>query len=1329
MFDGDLCYSWGSACTTNGSGGWVYGVNNGSPGNGMYNITFPFRGNHDNSASGWDSYFNGHAQATVTAIGAKNFSYYSSDGANRTYSFDYGNSHFVGIDMPGGDISTMTSGQITWLDSDITAAEGRGVTHTFILTHGPIYYINEHSSTPSSSLITVMNKHASISATFHGHEHVLGYVHIDSSRISGVTHPWEELVSGGAGAPVYSCASGRSDYCTSNLGFMTVDVNGNSFTASLYLKGQSTPAETWGPFTKSTPTVTLTPASVSFGNQTVGTTSTAKAVTLDNGTAAAVTISGIAIGGTNPADFAVSSKTCGSSLAAGASCTINVTFTPASAASFTGTLTVTDSAGTQSASLSGTGVAAATTASVSPASLTFPSTTVGSTSAAQSSTLTNTGSSTLTINSITVSGDFAETSTCGSTLVAGAHCVINVTFHPAATGTRTGTVTVSDNASNGPQTISLSGTGASSGGGGGGGLDYYVSPTGSDSSGNGSSTSPWATIQFTSTKIGPGATVHVAPGTYTGNITTNTSGTSSARITYISDTPWGAKLVGPPVSGTMNLNLNVWDNEGSYVTIQGFDVSGAAYQGIGIGGSNVIVKGNHVHNIVPQTCDSNGGAGINAGNDSGSNVDVINNVVDDVGNFSVASVCSNIHGIYHHGTGGHIWNNLIYHNWGFGIQLWGTPPATNVTISSNTVFNNGNSGFVVGTDGSTPASGMLVTNNIFIHNGDYGFEEQGLTGSNQYVDNLSYANAKGASHLQTGTQSGALTVDPLLVNYQPDPVLNLPSDGDAYYKLQSSSPAINAGTSQGAPTTDLDGNTRPQGSGYDIGAYEYMGTPSGSVTLSPNSLTFASQAVGTPSSAQAVTLTNSQSTALTITSIAFTGTNPGDFAQTNTCGSSLAANGSCSVNVTFTPTASGTRSATLAVTDNGPGSPQTISLTGTGASSGSTVTISPNPLTFASTLVGSTSAVETSTLTNNSSSALTITAPFTIDGDFAFGGTGNCPGVGGSVPAGGSCTISAVFTPTATGARTGTVTVFDSLGSQTLSLTGTGPSSTAPVVSLSPTQLSFTVSTGTPSASAAASGQSVILKNTGGAPLLFSSVSITAPFAQTNNCVPSLAAGATCTFSVTFVPQHSGNYKGSLVITDNAPGSPQSVALSGRAKNFKMAGGGGPKTLSAGGSATFAIAITPEGGFNDPVSLDCTGAPAASTCTVSPSTVTPDGTDPVTTTVTLQTTARAAIPFYQRTHRDGPPLNLDLRRLWPLWILLASGLFGLTLLRGQRQWRPRLALAVTCPTLLALAACGGGGGQLAGLPSNGTPAGTYALAVTGTGGGITQAVALTVVIQ
>src|SRR5207253_11469388 len=104
--------------------------------------------------------------------------------------------------------------------------------------------------------------------------------------------------------------------------------------------------------------------------------------------------------------------------------------------------------------------------------------------------------------------------------------------------------------------------------------------------------------------------------------------------------------------------------------------------------------------------------------------------------------------------------------------------------------------------------------------------------------------------------------------------------------------------------------------------------------LSPSPVPdFGSQSVGITSAAKAVTLSNPSSTALSITSIAFTGTNPGDFGQTNNCPlspSTLAANGTCTINVTFTPTATGARSATLSVTDNARNSPQTAGVSGTG---------------------------------------------------------------------------------------------------------------------------------------------------------------------------------------------------------------------------------------------------------------------------------------------------------------------------------------------------------------------------------------------------------------
>src|SRR5439155_496489 len=268
--------------------------------------------------------------------------------------------------------------------------------------------------------------------------------------------------------------------------------------------------------------------------------------------------------GTNASAFA-QNHTCGASLAAGASCTISLTFKPAATGPAAATLTVADSAtgSPQSAALTGFGVTS--TVSLSPTSLTFANQTVGTTSATQFSTLTNSGTTTITISGETISGDFAFAGlgTCGTSLAPGTSCTTSVTFKPTATGTRAASVAVTDNAAGSPQTAGLSASGVSSGTSG---TDFYVSTAGSNSSGNGSSSSPWATIAYASTKVGPGSTVHVAPGTYSGQFNTDASGTSSAYITYVSDTKWGAKIAGGSSS--------TWSNHGAYVTIQGFDVTG-----------------------------------------------------------------------------------------------------------------------------------------------------------------------------------------------------------------------------------------------------------------------------------------------------------------------------------------------------------------------------------------------------------------------------------------------------------------------------------------------------------------------------------------------------------------------------------------------------------------------------------------------------------------------------------------------------------------------------------------------------------------------------------
>ncbi|MFZ0890102.1 MAG: PQQ-binding-like beta-propeller repeat protein [Candidatus Binataceae bacterium] len=203
------------------------------------------------------------------------------------------------------------------------------------------------------------------------------------------------------------------------------------------------------------PTATLSPPSLSFGTRLVGITSAAQKVTLANRQVVTLGISGISTSG----DFRVSATTCGASLDPGASCTISVTFTPSTTETRTGTLTVNDSAWNhrQIASLSGVGEV---TAELSPKSLSFPTQLVGTTSTVQKATLTNQAKAQVAISSISASGDFGVSSTtCKSPLGPLASCTISVTFRPSAGKTRTGKLTVTDSATNSPQTTSLSGIG------------------------------------------------------------------------------------------------------------------------------------------------------------------------------------------------------------------------------------------------------------------------------------------------------------------------------------------------------------------------------------------------------------------------------------------------------------------------------------------------------------------------------------------------------------------------------------------------------------------------------------------------------------------------------------------------------------------------------------------------------------------------------------------------------------------------------------------------------------------------------------------------------
>ena len=306
------------------------------------------------------------------------------------------------------------------------------------------------------------------------------------------------------------------------------------------------------------------------------------------------------------------------------------------------------------------------------------------------------------------------------------------------------------------------------------------------------------------------------------------------------------------------------------------------------------------------------------------------------------------------------------------------------------------------------------------------------------------------------------------------------------------------------------------------------------LTLAPALLSFPGAAIG-KTVTRTASLLNASSSALTITGI----TSTGDYEQTNTCGSGLAPNASCTFTVKFSPAAIGVRFGAINIASSDGASPTTLRLSGIGTYAIASV----GKLTFPSTQQGFASAPQSFQLANRGSNPLTISNITIQDGTYRsltdYSQTNTC---GGSVAPLSTCSFTVSFTPSAPGSRSGLLQIFDSEpATSPLNITLNGTGTPGPLVSLSPASLTFPDQpTGTSS-----SPLPVTLSNTGSAALAISSLSASGDFSQTNDCGSSVAAGSACTVTVVFTPTSTGMRTGAITIVDNAPGSPQSVSLSG----------------------------------------------------------------------------------------------------------------------------------------------------------------------------------------
>lgn len=1070
--------------------------------------------------------------------------------------------------------------------------------------------------------------------------------------------------------------------------------------------------------------VTPSPASLNFGTQTIGTTSAVQTVTFTNngdGYSAGISLPT----GTGP--FNVTQGTCVSPLvplAVGASCQMNVFFSPTTTTAYTNTsigfgATWPGPAQTVTFTVSGTGTAAtAPVAALTPNPVTFPVTAVNQLNQA-TATLTNSGNATLTGINIAITGTNATafsiypTSTCGTTLAAGANCSIILHFYPTTAGSFTGTLSVTDSATGSPQTATLSG--------------FAYAQT--------------AQTQFTPAELNAIAGTGSAP-TNCANLAEPGPAlqTQLCNPTAVAVDPTGNIYI---VEQQDNV-VKKLDTHGNVTTFAGIENTGPG----SFSGDNGPANAANLSSPLDVAVDPYG-----------------NVYISDYGNGRIREVNATT-GIITTFVGG---ASGQYFNGGTGTGVTLSPAGIAFDPSGNLYIAEPNQQIVVKV---TPAGAASLFAGVQTaggpgtagYNGD---NIQATTAELNFPTSV-VADRNGNIYI---ADSQNYRVRYINENFEPGMISTAAGNGtkgdtgdggssisaeinplsitinEAYELFISDGSTIRKVNGQGTINTFAGGGTGGLGGLATSALLQGVGKPgidnNGNliipVSTTPEVLSagptgilqFGNQAVGTLSAPLTVTIENTGSTYLNdFSQTPLTATGP--FKITGgTCGQGTDGGYSpgegCTIIVTFTPTATGAQAGSISVPSNAPNSPQSIVLQGTGTAVATPqATLAPSGLSFPNTTVGSTTAVQTLTLSNPGNASLTISG-ITITGtniaDFAQ--TNTCTG---TLAAGATCAINVTFTPASAASFSASISVADSaIGSpQTATLTGTGTVAPVPQAVLTPSSLSFPNTT-TESTSAA---QTLTLSNPGNAALAISGISLTgtntADFAQTNTCTGTLTAGGTCTINVTFIPASATSFSAAVSVADNATGSPQTAVLTGTGvappppADFSTSSSTPPQTVAPGGTAQFSVAVQPtNGSFTGVVTLSATGLPPGATASFQPATVTP-GSSGATSTLTIQTaTQQTSGVFPQRWPLLPPGITMAL--VAPLfWLRFRSS----KVQPGKRLLLCGIVLALVGAGALFLTGCGGGFA----LPSKSTPT-TYTITVTGTSGSDTHSTTVTLILQ
>lgn len=488
------------------------------------------------------------------------------------------------------------------------------------------------------------------------------------------------------------------------------------------------------------------------------------------------------------------------------------------------------------------------------------------------------------------------------------------------------------------------------------------------------------------------------------------------------------------------------------------------------------------------------------------------------------------------------------------------------------------------------------------------------------------------------------------------------------------------------------------------------GSPAAAIILDPLNLTFPTTTINATSPAQNITISNTSAAPVALRTPSVAG---GDFRITaNTCGPSLGPSTGCTVAITFTPTASGTRSGTFTITDDS--GTQTASLSGIGTSP-ATDGLSPLSLTFAVQQITTASPAQQIMLTNSGDQPLTLITAQIASGDFTV--VNEC---GNSLNPHSVCSMNVAFQPKNVGVITGLLAVSDQYRTQTVTLNGIGVA--PPGVSLAPFSTIAFPATGV---GITAPARLVTLTNNGGIPLVVQGIVITGDFAivpGSNACGNIVAVFTACTMQVAFTPTAGGPRTGTLAVTDNAASSPQTLTLTGNGVDFTLNSNGSTSlTITNGQNAVYPLLVGSAANVSGAATFTCTGAPANSTCNVTPSIVPLGNTTTVSVTVLTGVSSTALL------------LPRPLNRTWGMWfaMLLPVSLLGL-----RRTRVVGFAGFALLGCLIAVTGCGAGraipleSGSGSGPTSPPvTPTGTYNIVASASSAGLTRSVNLTLTVQ